>query len=218
MEIKGAIFDMDGLLFDTERIYQQTWQEIAGEMGARLDDGFVKAISGTNGQLMSGVIERYYHVLDGTAVMDRCMERMREKLAAHVPVKEGVQEILDFFRKKKIRMAVASSSAMEQIEANLKAAGIRDYFSTVVSGTQVRHGKPKPDIFLCAAEQIGCGPESCVVFEDSENGIKAGFRAGCMTVMVPDLIEPSSDIRPYCSKICKDLRQAEQEIREVLEE
>lgn len=207
MEYKGAIFDMDGLLFDTERVYQQTWQEIASEKGIKLDGSFVKAISGTNGQTMCRVIERYYHVPDGTAIMDECMGRIRKKLSVHVPVKKGVHEILDFFQKKRIRMAVASSSAVSQIESNLETAGIRGYFSAVVRGTQVRRGKPEPDIFLCAAEQIGCAPGECFVFEDSENGIKAGHAAGCTAIMVPDLMEASSDILPYCGKICRGNRK-----------
>lgn len=216
MDCKGAIFDMDGLLFDTERIYQQTWKEIAMERGTALGEGFPKAISGTNGAYMCRVIETYYQVSDGHAIMEECMGRVRDKLSVHVPMKKGVYEILDFFRKKDIRMAVASSSAAEQIESNLETAGIRGYFSAIVSGTEVRHGKPAPDIFLCAAERIGCGPGECFVFEDSENGIKAGHAAGCMTVMVPDLVEASSGIRPYCTKICPDLLQAEKEIREML--
>lgn len=217
MEYKGAIFDMDGLLFDTERIYQQTWQEIAAEKGVKLDGGFVKAISGTNGSHMCRVIERYYHVPDGTAIMDECMGRIRRKLAVHVPVKKGVHEILDFFQKKGMRIAVASSSAVRQIESNLETAGIRGYFSAVVSGTQVSRGKPEPDIFLYAAERIGCAPDACFVFEDSENGIKAGYAAGCTTIMVPDLMEASASILPYCRKICRDLLQAEQEISRMLD-
>lgn len=218
MGYKGAIFDMDGLLFDTERIYQQTWQEIAGEIGVKLDGSFVKAISGTNGQHMCRVIERYYHVPDGTAIMDECMGRIRKKLSVQVPVKKGVHEILDFFQKKGIRIAVASSSAVRQIESNLDTAGIRKYFSAVVSGTEVRHGKPEPDIFLCAAERIRCGADTCFVFEDSENGIKAGYAAGCTTIMVPDLIEASPAILPYCRKICRDLLQAEEEVSRMLQD
>lgn len=215
MEYKGAIFDMDGLLFDTERVYQQIWQEIAGEKGVELDGSFVKAISGTNGSHMCRVIERYYHVPDGTAIMNECMGRIRKKLSVHVPVKKGVHEILDFFQKKGIRLTVASSSSAGQIESNLETAGIRGYFSAVVSGTQVSRGKPEPDIFLYAAEQIGCKPDACFVFEDSENGIKAGYAAGCTTIMIPDLMEASSDILPYCGKICRDLLQAEQEISKM---
>ena len=215
MKYKGAIFDMDGLLFDTELVFQQLWQEIAGERGVVLGDDFVKAISGTNGKYMCGVIENYYHVPDGTAIMNECMGRMRERLSAHVPVKKGVHEILDFFQKKGIRMAVASSSSIEQIKSNLKLAGIQGYFAAIVSGAEVKCGKPAPDIFLCAAERIGCGPEQCFVFEDSENGIRAGRAAGCITVMVPDLIEASSDILPYCRFVCRDLLQAKEEIGEM---
>lgn len=218
MEYKGAIFDMDGLLFDTERIYQKTWLEIAAEKGVELDGGFVKAVSGTNGSHMCRVIERYYHVSDGTAIVEECMGRIRKQLSVHVPVKKGVHEILDFFQKKRIPMAVASSSAVRQIESNLETAGIRGYFSAVVSGTEVSRGKPEPDIFLCAAERIGCAPDACFVFEDSENGIKAGYAAGCTTIMVPDLMEASSAILPYCGKICRDLLQAEQEVSRMLQD
>lgn len=115
-------------------------------------------------------------------------------------------------------MAVASSSAVRQIESNLETAGIQGYFSAVVSGMEVSRGKPEPDIFLCAAERIGCAPDACFVFEDSENGIKAGYAAGCTTVMVPDLMAASSAILPYCGKICRDLLQAEQEISKMLQD
>ena len=191
MDHTGAIFDMDGVLFDTERVYQQTWHELAGERQINLGSGFLKAITGTNGARMRRVVEEYYQVSDGLAVMEECMKRMREKLAAHVPVKG-------------VRMAVASSSLPGQIEANLRGAGIRDYFDAVVSGTEVECGKPAPDIFLRAAERIRCRAEECYVFEDSENGVRAGHAAGCITVMVPDLIEPSETIRPYCAWICRD--------------
>lgn len=218
MECKGAIFDMDGLLFDTERIYQQTWQEIARERGIELGGDFPKAISGTNGVYMCRVIETCYQVNDAHEIMEECMGRVRDKLSVYVPVKKGVHEILEFFRKSGIRMAVASSSAAEQIESNLETAGIRGYFSAVVSGAEVRRGKPSPDIFLRAAERIGCAPGECFVFEDSENGIKAGHAAGCMTIMIPDLVEASFDIRPYCTEVYSDLLQAEEEIKERMME
>lgn len=215
MKCKGAIFDMDGLLFDTESVYQRTWREIAQEKGVELDSGFPKAISGTNGTHMCHVIEQYYHVSDGKDIIEECMKRVREKLSEYVPIKEGVHEILDFFRGKGIHMAVASSSAAELIESNLEIAGIREYFAEIISGTEVKRGKPEPDIFLLAAERICCEPGECYVFEDSENGIKAGYAAGCITVMVPDLFEASPEILPYCTLICSDLIQAERKIREA---
>lgn len=205
MNCKGAIFDMDGLLFDTERVFQQTWQEIAREHDIVLNDTFIRTVSGTSGERLCQVIEDYYHVDNAAELVEDCMKRVREKLAAHVPMKDGVFEVLDFFKQKNVKMAVASSSRIEQIEANLKISGIRDYFAAVVSGTEVSSGKPEPDIFLYAAEKIGCSPKECYVFEDSENGIKAGYAAGCVTVMVPDLIEASEEILPYCSMVCSSL-------------
>lgn len=205
MEFKGAIFDMDGLLFDTERIYQQTWHEIAGERNIVLGDEFIKRISGTAGADTLHIIEEYYHVTDGAAIAGDCVERVKNKLAVHVPIKEGVHEILDYFKEKNVAMAVASSSGMQQIESNLHVAGIRDYFQAVVSGTETGRGKPYPDIFLYAAGKIGHRPEDCLVFEDSENGIKAGHAAGCITIMIPDLMEASPEILPYCSKVCSSL-------------
>ena len=213
MKYKGVIFDMDGVLFDTERVYQETWHEIAAERQLVLDSGFLRAITGTSGTTMLRVVEQFYHVSDGAEIIRQCMKRVQEKLSVHVPVKTGVHEILQFFREENMRIAIASSSSREQIESNLRMTGLRGYFDEIVSGKEVAHGKPAPDIFLRAAEQIGCRPEDCFVFEDSENGVKAGSAAGCATIMVPDLMEPSPEIRTYCSKICPDLRQAMEEIK-----
>lgn len=214
MKFKGAIFDMDGVLFDTERLYQETWREIASERGITLGDDFLMAISGTNGNCMKQVIQKYYHVSDGTAIMEECMERMKQKLTVHVPVKKGVYEILEYFQKLGMRLTVASSSSAAQIEANLQKSGIRKYFSEIVSGAEVECGKPSPDIFLLAAKKIGCRPQECLVFEDSENGVKAGHLAGCFTIMIPDLMEPNEEIRALCSKVYPDFLK----VREAMEE
>lgn len=217
MRVTGAIFDMDGVLFDTEQIYQQTWHEIAAERRIDLGSGFLKAVSGTSGERMRQVIEKYYHVSDGRIIVEDCMDRVRDKLSVYVPVKKGVYEILEFFKQKEIPMAVASSSSNKQIEANLKKAEILSYFSEIVSGAEVKQGKPAPDIFQRAAMGIGCEPENCFVFEDSENGVMAGFTAGCATIMVPDLIEPSAEMEQYCLLICQNLLEAQEKIADIIE-
>ena len=212
MKYKGAIFDMDGVLFDTERLYQETWQELAEERDIKLENSFLRAISGTNGIHMKRVIEQYYRVTDGTAVMEECMNRMKRKLDINVPLKAGVYKILEYFQENGVRLAVASSSSAQQIESNLVRGGIRKYFAEIVSGEEVEHGKPSPDIFILAAEKIGCRPEECLVFEDSENGVTAGYRAGCFTIMIPDLIEPRDEIRAICSAIYPDFFKLCEEI------
>ena len=216
MKCKGAIFDMDGVLFDTEKLYHETWGELAKERRISLGDRFIMEISGTNGERMRRVVEKYYQVPNGSVVIDECMDRMQKKLEIHVPEKKGVREILEYFHGLNMPIAVASSSSAQQIESNLLRSGIRDYFSEIVSGSEVKNGKPSPDIFLLAAKRIGCKAEECFVFEDSENGVKAGHSAGCFTIMVPDLIEPSDEIQPICSRICRDLLQAREEIEKML--
>lgn len=207
---------MDGLLFDTERIYQETWAELAEKYQVKLADGFAREISGTNGTYMCAVLEKHYHVPDGSLIMKECMERIRRKLEVHVPVMKGVPEILAYFKSQGLHLAVASSSSRSQIEANLKKAQIIQYFDEIVSGTEVAQGKPAPDIFLRAASKIGCKPEECYVFEDSANGIRAGYAAGCVTVMIPDLIEPTEEIRGLCDLVCEDLLRARKHIASYL--
>jgi HAD superfamily hydrolase (TIGR01509 family) len=214
MQLKAAIFDMDGVLFDTERIYQQTWQELADERGIQLEEGFVRAISGTSGTRTNQVIEQYYHVEDGTALRAACRQRIKEKLEVYVPIKEGVPELLAEFKKRGMKIAIASSSRRIQIESNLRNSNLTGYFDEIVSGEDVEHGKPAPDIFLAAAEALGCRPEECYVFEDSENGVRAGHSAGCYVVMVPDVVQPGPDTIRCCSEIQKSLLDVYKEVKE----
>lgn len=208
MKCKGAIFDMDGLLFDTEKLFQQTWNEIAEERGIQLPKEFSGEISGTNGKHMCRVIEKYYKISDGREIQDECMLRVQAKLKRNVPKKPGVDEILQYFKKNKIPLAVASSSSKQLIESNLRVARVSAYFDVIVSGTEVKHGKPAPDIFLIAAERIKCRPEECYVFEDSVNGVRAGVAAGCKTVMIPDLILPTREEYKCCYGIYDTLKDA----------
>ena len=211
----GVIFDMDGVLFDSERVYQESWHEIADGMGVTLGDGWIEAISGTNGEVMCRAIEQFYHVPDGTEIMNACKRLVREKLSRHAPVKAGVREILDFFRDKGLRVAVASSSTRAQILSNLRLSGLGP-FDAIVSGEEVSVGKPDPEIFLRAAAALRCPPNECLVFEDSKSGVRAGHAAGCDTVMVPDLIAPSPDIVPLCFRIYDDMNAALAELRRMI--
>lgn len=204
-EIRGAIFDMDGVLFDTEKVWQETWHEIANEMGVVLPEDYVYHISGTSGSVMNRVIEQFYPVDDGSGIAAECKARIAAKLKKQVPVKEGVMDILEKLRTKNIPMSIASSSTREQILSNLQISGLEDYFSGIVCGNDVLRGKPYPDIFLKAADIINIPPENCVVFEDSKNGIKAARAAGCMAVMVPDLIPADEEVKELCTRIYPDL-------------
>ena len=205
---KGAIFDMDGLLVDSERMYQQIWIDQAHEMGVELSPDFVKEVSGTNGVLRENIINKHFHTDEGKAIVAENLKRGKEKLQKHVPLKTGVREILKFFYDRGIKIAVASSNYEDQIRSNLEKSGIAPYFDAIVSGSEITHGKPAPDIFLKAAEKLELDPRDCYVFEDSLNGIRAAHTAECAPVMIPDMMEPTEEIQEICHGIFPDMLKA----------
>lgn len=206
--LKGAIFDHDGLMFDTEKVWQANWKKVADEMGVVLPEQFTKDICGSSGQHMLDVIQKYYHVEDGTTIRDRVRQGVFDDEAIHLDMKEGLLDILELFHKNGVKMAVASSSGKDMLERNLKNGGVDQYFDAVVSGQEVEHGKPNPDIFLLAAKRIGIPASECYVFEDAFNGVQAGYASGARTIMVPDLIQPDDAIRQKAYAVCKTLKEA----------
>lgn len=209
---KGVIFDMDGLLFDTERLYRESWAVMAERFGQVHDPAFPSAVCGTSGGHMLEVIRQYYPAVDAQAFAQGCIARVDELLAHSVPEKPGVHEILRFFRARDAKIAVASSSARRRIVDNLRHAGVEAYFDAVVSGEDVTHGKPAPDIFLLAANRLGCNPADCYVFEDGINGVRAGLAAGCTTIMVPDTVLPTDEVRAACAGVFASLDEAREAI------
>lgn len=170
---KGAVFDMDGLLFDTERLFRDGWGEMAKQFGQAPDPDFPAAVAGTSGAGMRDVIGRYHPEADAAAFQDGCYAYAERILEQGPPEKPGVREILTFFRDRGVRIAVASGNFREMVQRNLRAAGIESFFDAVICGDEVARGKPEPDIFLLAAQRLGCAPEECYVFEDGINGVRA---------------------------------------------
>ena len=204
---------MDGLLFDTEKIWQRKWHDIADEMGVTLPEEFKNEITGSSGPFMNSVVKKYYHVEDGAEIIKDCYERVHEEAQRHVDMKKGVVEILDYLKENGFLIAVASSSSRKQILHNIQSAGIQNYFDAIVSGVELKRGKPAPDIFLKAAEQIKCRPEDCYVFEDAINGVTAGHAAGCKTVMIPDMLTPDEETIKKTVMVCNDLIEARDAIK-----
>ncbi len=209
---KGAIFDMDGLLFDTERLFRDSWVEMAKQFGQIHQPGFPAAVAGTSGEGMREVIRRFYPEVDAYAFQKGCIARTAEILRSGIPEKPGMREILTFFRDRGAKIAVASSSGQEMILRNLRSADIEALFDAVVSGNEVARGKPEPDIFLLAAGRLGCTPEDCYVFEDGINGARAGIAASCATIMIPDLYAPTQYLRTGCAGIFDSLPAAQKAI------
>ena len=211
--LKGAIFDMDGLMFDTEMIWQKCWSEIADEMNIELDPQFRKEICGTSGRLMDSVIEKYYHVENGNPIAKDAKQRVQNYLAVDVPEKPGVHEILSFLKENGVKIAVASSSTRGQIRRNLQKTNTEKYIDEVCSGTEVEHGKPAPDLFLLAADLIGIPADECYVFEDAYNGVRAGAASGAATIMIPDTQEATDEMRAITAGVYPSLTAAMEAIK-----
>jgi HAD superfamily hydrolase (TIGR01509 family) len=208
---KGAIFDMDGLMFDTEQMYQSGWSELAKEQGVALPEGFKKEIGGTAGEDLLNILRKYYPGKDPVLLLRWVQNSVHEQLLAEIPVKPGLHELLDYFKENGVRLAIASSSPEKVIRSNLEVSGLTDYFDEIVSAQGMKHGKPNPDIFLLAAERLCLDPKDCYVLEDAVNGVKAGLAAGCETIMVPDLVEPDEEIRRL-AHVCASLSEVKEKI------
>lgn len=213
--MQGAIFDMDGLMFDTEKIYRNVWDHLPVEFGFDVCPGLGEAVCGTSGEDLKRIVRAHIPGIDADAFMDAGYDKVHDTVMAVQPdEKIGVHEIIRYLKGRGLRLAVASGSPQEIIELNLKRAGLTELFDAVISGFSVPHGKPAPDIFLESAKRIGCDPKECYVFEDGANGIRAGAAAGCVTVMIPDLTAPDEELRNLCAAVFESLLDAMSAIAE----
>lgn len=212
---RGAIFDMDGTLFDTEKIYQQVWLDVAEEFGEERISAFPSAISGTNlGEESERIVKRFYPNIDVKAYIARVLQEVRARAERNLELMAGVEEILSFFKSAGVVMAVASSAPVKVIEKNLTRSNLRGYFKTLVGGDMVTRGKPDPEIFLLAAQKLNLPASDCYIFEDSFNGIRAAAASGGVAIMIPDQVQPTDDIRKICSAVLPSLNAARQVIME----
>jgi len=205
----GAIFDMDGLLFDTERLYQKAWVDTAADFDREPSRALAQAVCGTSGEYLKEIVWSYYPGVDAEAYIQAVLDRVaRQEAVNGVELMPGAREILTYLEARGVRLAVASGSPREIIEQNLSRNNLKSFFSAAVSGFDVPNGKPAPDIFLIAAGKLGVSPEDCYVFEDGINGALAGIAAGCTTVMIPDLMKPTPELIQNCAGIYKSLTDA----------
>ena len=202
--ICAVIFDMDGVLIDTEKHYNAAWCQAATEAGfpfTREHALLLRSCEAKEGEkLMQGIFGPSF---DYYAIRERRRELVRERLAQYgLEKKPGVEETLRFLRAKGIKTAVATATALDITKSHLTTIGVCDLFDSIVSAKNVAHGKPEPDVYLYACEQIGERPQDCMAVEDSPNGIMAAYRAGLRTVMVPDLTQPDEKLSVRFMRTC----------------
>lgn len=203
---KLAVFDMDGLLFDTERVLMEENAKVMAEHGYQQDyDEYVQTIGTADEEFFRRLYE--IHGPDYPAEEIAEMSRMREverMKREGVPVKPGIPELLAFFEEKGVPCCVATSTKRPEAEEFLRISGLAKFFSYVVTSGDVSRSKPDPDIFLLACEKNGTAPEDAMVFEDSQNGILAAHRAGIPVICIPDVKQPE----PFYAEKAKVVRSA----------
>lgn len=206
-KIKGVLFDMDGLVLDTEKLYTRFWMEAANALGypmTRQQALGLRSLSGTFGaQKMQSYFDQ---PVDYEKVKQKRIELMDAFIAREgVETKPGIRMLLTYLRENGIKTAIATSSPLERTESYLKSVGLKDAFDELISGYMVKRGKPEPDIYLFAAEKLGLAPGECFALEDSPSGILSAYRAGCYPVMIPDQDEPTAETEQYLFAKVKSL-------------
>ncbi len=204
--IQGVLFDMDGLMFDTERMWGTFWAPALAEFGLSYKEGLAEAARGTAGDTLRGVLRSYCGPdCPAEAILDRFHQLAEEAFRKPVPKKPGLDELLAWLEGQGIPMAVVSSSSEAVIRRNLDNWGLGHYFQAVVAGEMVSRSKPDPEAFLLGAQKLGGGPARCLVLEDSHNGVRAGAAGGFVAVMVPDLMPVTDEMQGLFTARCASL-------------
>ena len=208
MKFKAIIFDMDGVIFDSERASFKCWQELSEKYGFTENfEANYYSIIGTNRDLNRKVFKDYYGAdFPFDAYEDEKQAICRERYShGRMPKKTGVIELLEFLKGQGIYTAVASSTYSDIVTTLMEEAGLRNYFRLIIGGDMITRCKPDPEIFLKAIEGTNLTPADCAVIEDSYNGIRAAHAAGMFPIMVPDMLPPTDEMKEKAGIILPDL-------------
>jgi HAD superfamily hydrolase (TIGR01509 family) len=205
--IQAAIFDMDGLMLDTEPAYRIAWQAASAECGYELPDPLYFTLIGRGrSEGEQTLVEAFGPQFPVDAFRAACLRREAAMFDNTPPPKKpGLDALLDLLDSRNIVKAVATSTEQRTAVAQLAAAGLLNRFVAVATGDEVVNGKPAPDLFLLAAQRLGVEPAQCIVFEDAEAGTIAAHRAGMTVFIVPDLKQPSDEVRSLAKGVFKSL-------------
>ena len=206
-KIKAVIFDLDGTLLDTEKLLVKYWCRAASELGFPMTREQALRIRSLTHRLVPPLFKEWFgESCDYMKIRARRMELMQEHIDRYgLDVKAGAAELLSYLGEKGYLRAVATATDIERAGRLLKTAGLYGSFDRIISASMVEWGKPKPDIYIYAAKQLGLEPQECIAVEDSPNGIISASDAGCLTVMVPDLTPPEKELLPRLYACCDNL-------------
>ena len=207
IKVKGVLFDMDGVILDTEKLYTRFWCEAAQALGFPMTHEMALGMRSLSREVGERQLKNYLgEEVDYQQVRNKRIEMMTAYINENgVELKPGIHELLDFLKENGIKTSIATSSPLDRTKEYLAQVGLVDAFDELVSGHMVEHGKPAPDIYLYAASKLGLKPEECLVLEDSPTGLLAAYRAGCIPVMIPDQDQPDEESRERAYAVVENL-------------
>lgn len=219
MHITGVLFDIDGTVLDTERIYMESWRLAAAEHGFPMPDIALAKTRAVSREIGEQIFKHYcgedFNYLE---IWKRRVEISEEIIRERDPeslIKPGVLPLFAFLEQHGIKKAVASMTVTSRTYSHLASAGLRDRFDAIVTGDEVKNGKPDPEIFLTAAKKLGLPPEECVVCEDARSGIRAGQKSGAKVFFIPDAVPAEEEDKAFCYALLGTLYEAPALLREL---
>ena len=205
--IKAIIFDMDGLMIDSERVTFECYQEILKGMNLTMDEEFYKTLLG---KPLKGIYQRFYDVYGNDFPIEDVIKDVHALMAKRfetegVPIKTGLKSLLEYLKENNYKTIVATSSNRDRVDTILSQAQITDYFDDSICGDEVTKGKPNPEVFLKSCQKLGVNVDEAIVLEDSEAGIQASYDDGIKVICIPDMKYPEKQYEEKTFKILKDL-------------
>ncbi len=217
-KIKAVLFDMDGVIFDTEREYLKEWNKIFEKYGYEMKKEIYVSVMGRGRKKVKEIFKENFG--DDLPIEEMYIEKdkmLKEAIENNeVPLKQGALELLEFLKKNEYKTALATSAKKDRVKSQVNHAKINNLFDAIVCADDIVNSKPNPEIFLKAAEKVNVKPENCIVIEDSEAGIRAAFNAGMIAFHVKDLKEADENIMKYCDKNFENLIEIKKYIENML--
>lgn len=207
--IKAIIFDMDGLMIDSERVTFECYQERLKDMNLTMDEEFYKTLLG---KPIKGIYQRFYGVYGNDFPIENVIQDVHQLMAERfetegVPVKKGLVELLHYLKDNNYKTIVATSSNRDRVDKILAQAKITEFFDDSICGDEVTKGKPNPEVFLKSCQKLGVNVDEAIVLEDSEAGIQASYDANIKVICIPDMKYPEKQYEEKTFKILKDLTE-----------
>lgn len=204
--LKLAVFDMDGLIFDTERLFMDILRPVMQKDGYSLsEENYVSILGLAHEACRKRMTDMYgedYPYERHNDIVRLEISKIAEK--GELPIKKGIRALLEFLKESNVKCAVASSTDSVFVKKYIESAGLGDFFDVIIGGDMAKNSKPAPDIFLKACEICGIAPDSAVVFEDSDNGIRAALNGNIRVICIPDMKQPEKSLKDKLFALCKD--------------